>query len=86
MKSSLGAPPLCLSHAENLHVRSIRGPMTVGILPSMKFENERTRAARDLVAQILAFNPGSIFDLGCGPGNGTELLAAAFLARRSRRP
>lgn len=44
----------------------------------MKFESERTRAARDLVAQILAFNPGSIFDLGCGPGNGTELLAAAF--------
>ena len=44
----------------------------------MKFESERTRAARDLVAQILAFNPTSIFDLGCGPGNGTELLAAAF--------
>jgi trans-aconitate 2-methyltransferase len=44
----------------------------------MKFENERTRAARDLVAQILAFNPSSIFDLGCGPGSGTELLAAAF--------
>jgi trans-aconitate methyltransferase len=37
----------------------------------MKFENERTRAARDLVAQIPAFNPSSIFDLGCGPGNGT---------------
>jgi integrase len=43
----------------------------------MKFENERTRAVRDLLARIPEFEPDRIFDLGCGPGNGTELLAAA---------
>lgn len=48
----------------------------------MKFEKERTRAARDLLAQVPDLAPGSIFDLGCGPGNGTELLAAKFPGAR----
>jgi trans-aconitate 2-methyltransferase len=44
----------------------------------MKFENERTRAAGDLLAQVPDKTPRIIFDLGCGPGNSTELLRRRF--------
>lgn len=44
----------------------------------MKFENERTRAARDLLSQICGMTPSRIFDLGCGPGNSTQLLLRMF--------
>ena len=44
----------------------------------MKFDAERTRAARDLLAQVPKFNPQTIYDLGCGPGNSTQLLVDAF--------
>jgi trans-aconitate 2-methyltransferase len=44
----------------------------------LEFERERTRAARDLLAHIEKTPAGGIFDLGCGPGNSTELLCAAF--------
>jgi trans-aconitate 2-methyltransferase len=43
-----------------------------------RFENERTRPARELQARVALTDPRRVFDLGRGRGNSTELLANRF--------
>ncbi|WP_158823745.1 trans-aconitate 2-methyltransferase [Granulicella sp. S156] len=43
-----------------------------------KFEEERNRPIRDLLNQIPTTTALNALDLGCGPGNSTELLSQRF--------
>ncbi len=44
----------------------------------VKFEQERTRPVRDLVARIPLAHVSSAADLGCGPGTSTEVLRERY--------
>ncbi|SCB10599.1 trans-aconitate 2-methyltransferase [Rhizobium multihospitium] len=44
----------------------------------LKFEDHRTRPAMDLLARVTVADATRITDIGCGPGNSTELLIERF--------
>jgi trans-aconitate 2-methyltransferase len=48
----------------------------------LKFRDERTRPSIDLASRILLDSPASILDVGCGPGNSTEVLHERWPAAR----
>ena len=56
----------------------VGAPMTWSAQQYTRFEAERTRPVRDLVRAIPREHATAVVDLGCGPGNSTEVLAGRY--------
>src|ERR1700726_252110 len=52
--------------------------MTWSAKQYVAFEDERTRPVRDLLSAVPDMDVRRAMDLGCGPGNSTEVLLARF--------
>ena len=48
----------------------------------LRFEDYRTRPAMDLVSRVRVAAPETVIDLGCGPGNSTQVLRDRWPAGR----
>jgi len=46
----------------------------------LKFDRERIQPSIDLVSRIACEKPGKIIDIGCGPGNSTQILVQRWPA------
>jgi trans-aconitate 2-methyltransferase len=47
-----------------------------------RFEDDRTRPSRELLARVPLERPRLAYDLGCGPGNSTELIVVRYAQAR----
>jgi len=42
------------------------------------FKDQRTQPAMDLALRVKKYSPNTIIDIGCGPGNSTQVLKSVF--------